>query len=193
MYKASVLVVLAAVLTSCQLHRGASAGPNLAAAAPERVIDVSNGGSRKVEEVHRGFETLCRVNGKNFPPSYLVSDLGKSKVPALSVADLRQVRAISRYVHSPSLRFQTVDGQFLVYDASLGPCMLAAPGYWILNAPACNLYFMPADEWDGPSAVPGCYTPPRPWIPGDAGDRRLQWGKFPPSGISTPPPRRPSS
>jgi hypothetical protein len=158
------------------------------AAATEQVINVSSGGQRRVEEIHRGYETVCRVDGRDFPPSYRVSDMGKPGVPLLRGDELHQVRMISRYVHSPNLRFQEVAGQFLVYDASLGPCLLAAPGYWVLNAHACNLYFMPADEWDGPSAVPGCYSPQRPWMPRDGGDPKLKWGHFPSAGISTSPP-----
>lgn len=154
----------------------------------ERIVNVSAGGPRQVLEVHRGFETICRVDGKDFPPSYRVADMGKPGVPPLEGEELQQVHAISRYVHSPTLRFQEIAAQFLVYDASLGACLLAAPGYWVLNAPRCNMYFMPADAWNGPSAVPGCYSPPRPWVPHDGGDPRIKWGDFPTAGISTPRP-----
>lgn len=154
----------------------------------ERVFDVSEGGQRRVEEVHRGVQTVCRVDGREFPPSYLVSDLGKAGVPQLDQTERHQALLISRYVHDPTLRFQEISGQFLVYDAQWGPCMLAAPGYWVLNAKDCNLYFMPADEWSGPSAVPGCLNPPRPWVPGDGGDSAKHWADFPPAGIFTPAP-----
>lgn len=85
----------------------------------ERVVDVSQGGSRLVQEVHRGYSTICRDNGRDFPPSYRVSDVGKPDVPLLTSTQLQQVRAISRYVSSSTLRFQTVAGQFLVYDAGV--------------------------------------------------------------------------
>lgn len=182
--RSTVFVLAASLFSACHLDQHPQG--HSVTAVSERVVDVSSGGNRRVEEVDRGLQTICRVDGKDFPPSYLVSDLGEPGVPKLTSTQVHQLREISRYVHSATVRFQTVNGHFLVYNASLGPCMLAAPGYWVLNTDACNLYFMPADEWEGPSAVPGCYTPKRPWIPNDQGDPKLRWGKFPASGISSP-------
>lgn len=191
MRKSAVLIViLALACLGCQAHsahQSDSAEAYAPAASPTTlVINVSEGGQRTVKELHRGFATMCQVNGLDFPPSYLVSDLGKPDVPKITKSQMREVGLILHYVHSPTLRFQTVAGHFLVYDASLGPCMQYAPGYWVLNAGTCNVYFMPADERDGPSAVPDCFTPPRPWVPGDGGDSRIPWDRFSPSGISTP-------
>jgi len=149
----ALLMCAAVALSAC--HQ-----PAQSSSSAETVTDVSQGGPRRVEEIHRGVQTVCRVDGKEFPPSFLVSDLGKPGVPKLNADELHDVHLISRYVHSPTLRFQEVAGQFLIYDASFGPCFLAAPGYWVLNAASCNLYFMPADEWSGPSAVPSCGNPP---------------------------------
>lgn len=183
----ALALLIACMLCGCHAPR-ADSGTKPPAKPTAFVRDVSEGGARRIEEVRIGYKTICRVDGRDFPPSYLVSDLGKPGVPKLEPAFLRQVRDISRYVHSKTLRFQEVEAQFLVYDASLGPCLLAAPGYWVLNAPGCNLYFMPADEWNGPSAVPGCYTPRRPWIAHDGGNPNLPWGSVPAAGISTPHP-----
>lgn len=150
---------------------------------------VSDGGARVVQEVHRGHQTICRVDGRDFPPSYLASDISKPGVPTLDKHRRAELMTIARYVSSRTLRFQTVNGTFLIYDASLGPCMLAAPGYWVLNAKRCNVYFMPADAWNGPGAVPECWGAPRPWVRGDGGDRRVRpSGDHPWAGISKPAP-----
>lgn len=184
----ALALIIACMLAACHATRADSAA-NPLPTPTESVRDVSEGGARRVDEVHIGYEAICRVDGRDFPPSYLVSDLGKPGAPKLEPGLLQQVHDISKYVHSRTLRFQQIAGQFLVYDASLGPCLLAAPGYWVLNARSCNLYFMPADGWDGPSAVPGCSTPPRPWISHDGGNPNLPWGSVPAAGISSPPPQ----
>lgn len=186
-----LLLITITAIVLCECHAGAQGYERGRASSSslsnERVINIEEG-QRVIQEVHRGLSTTCRVDGKEFPPSYLVSDLGKPTVPHLTTRELHDVQLISHYVRSATLRFQTVNHAFMVYDASLGPCMASAPGYWVLNAKSCNMNFMPVDEWLGPAAFYRCIHARRPWMPRDGGDPNIKWGQFSPSGISTPNP-----
>ena len=128
-----------------------------------------------------GLGTICAVlnPGKDLrttPPSYRAADIGKAGVPTPHTRDLRMLRRIQRYVHSKTLRFTDLAGEFLVYDAKDGPCIGSAPGYFVLNG-ACNEYYMPSSERDYTVAVPGCLDAPRPWIPHDRGQgTSAAWG-----------------
>ncbi|HTJ25349.1 MAG TPA: hypothetical protein VMA36_04200 [Candidatus Limnocylindria bacterium] len=118
-----------------------------------------------------GLGTKCLVRGLDerfTPPSYLVRDIGKRSVPKLAQPDLKMVQQIGKYVRSKTLRFVFLNGRVLVFDAVAGPCTAGAPGYFVLNG-ACNEYYLPTDDFDAPHAMPGCFFPPRPWIPGDRG------------------------
>jgi hypothetical protein len=128
-----------------------------------------------------GLGTICAVlnPGKDLrttPPSYRAADIGKAGVPTPQARDLQELHVIQRYVHSKTLRFVYTAGEFVVYDATSGPCTGGAPGYVVLNG-ACNESCMPSSESDSTIAVPGCLDPPRPWIPHDRGQgASANWG-----------------
>ena len=122
-------------------------------------------------ERRAGLGTVCVVDSLAGPPSYLVRDIGKPGVPELTNEQLVMIRKIRVYVHPSTLRFATVGGTFIVFDASLGPCEPGAPGYSVLNG-SCNEMYSPTDNFAGTGAVPGCWNAPRPWMPHDQGDRQ---------------------
>lgn len=102
------------------------------------------------------------------PASYLVSDLGKAGVPALTLADRSSSLAITRYVHSRYLRFTNLHGRFIVFDAPLGPCLYAAGGYRILNG-LCYEFYEPGLDPTSARFSDGCLGPSRPWVVHDPG------------------------
>ncbi len=161
----TVAVCAAVAVMSCN---SPSSSDNSASAGGETVTTVSTGGNRIIQEVKKGLGIACRVYG---PPSttgdfsYLISDIGREGVPRPSTSEMRMINRIKKYVRSKSLRFEYVAGrEFIVYDAALGPCETAAPGYRVLNSESCNLYYSPTDDFDGAKAVPDCYGTPEPWI-----------------------------
>lgn len=126
-----------------------------------------------MRERHVGLATSCAVLNpgqllRTTPPSYRTADVGKPGVPSPKPSDLRMLRRIQRYVHSPTLRYVYAAKRFLVYDAIDGPCMGGAPGYFVLNG-SCNEFYMPSNQTDYTVATPGCFSPPRPWIAHDRG------------------------
>jgi hypothetical protein len=133
--------------------------------------------NRSVTERHNGLAMFCVVDGVSSPPSYLVRDIGKPDVPKLTAAQLAMVRKIRVYVHPTTLRFANVAGEFIVFDASRGPCETSAPGYSVLNG-ACNEMYSPTDNFDGTRAVPGCWNAPRPWIVHDSGRGTTPWTAY---------------
>jgi Ni,Fe-hydrogenase III small subunit len=124
----------------------------------------------RVSQIETGGGIACLIDGHQFGPiSYRVQDIGQRGVPMPSHADLIMLRRILHYVHSTKLRFVYVGRprqEFLVYNATLGPCTAIIPGYQVLNSPYCKAAWAPLA---GTGAMPDCWTPPRPWIPGDRG------------------------
>jgi hypothetical protein len=121
-------------------------------------------GMRTVLEVTDGLSVACEVNGAFGPRSYLIADIGRPGVPRLTTEQRALAKRIRRYVHSRSLRFTFFGEYFAVFDAVQGPCYTQAPGYQVLNAPRCNSYYSPTDNFDGPRATTGCPNSPRPWM-----------------------------
>jgi hypothetical protein len=126
--------------------------------------------SAAVRGVPSGAGVACVVNGRQVGPlSYAAHDVGKLGVPAPARADLEMLRKIEANVHSTKLRFVYVGephSELLIYNATSGPCSTIIPGYQVLNAPQCGAAWAPLE---GSSAMPDCWNPPRPWIPGDGG------------------------
>ncbi len=125
-----------------------------------------------------GAGVQCVPYGKSTsegPRSYLVSDLGKTGVPELSGSELNTLRLIQRYVHSRLLRFAFVGqfgGEFIIFNAKLGPCLDAAGGYRVLNGAFCNAFYEPGEDPWGTKAEAGGFSacgPRRPWVSGDPG------------------------
>jgi hypothetical protein len=107
-------------------------------------------------------------NSAPAPESYLVSDIGKAGMAALTAHELRLVRRISRYVPSKTLRFAWVDRDitghdFIVFDATDGPCEVWSAGYAVLNGD-CNEFYQPGENPYGTHAGSGCYPEKRPWM-----------------------------
>jgi hypothetical protein len=105
------------------------------------------------------------------PESYAAADIGKPGFPELAPPELDAVRRIERYVHSKTLRIawlappnQRVNAEFIVFDATDGPCLDAAPGYPVLNG-SCNEFYEPGENPYNTGAAPDCFRPsPRPWM-----------------------------
>ncbi len=105
------------------------------------------------------------------PESYAVADIGKSGFPELAPSELDMVRRTQRYVHSKTLRIawlaspnQRVNAEFIIFDASDGPCLDAALGYPVLNG-FCNEFYEPGENPYDTKAAPDCFEPsPRPWM-----------------------------
>ena len=86
----------------------------------------------------------------NPPPlSYSVKDIAKPGVPTLTADESAVLRRIRRYVHSETLRFAWVSNwksnDFIVYDATDGPCANFALGYEVLNGP-CDVFYEPGEN-----------------------------------------------
>lgn len=102
------------------------------------------------------------------PQSYLASDVGKPEFPSLSAQELIQLRHIERYVHSKNLRIAWVDTahgakEFIVFNATDGPCEVWAAGYEVLNGD-CNEFYQPGENPYHTHAAPGCDGTSRPWM-----------------------------
>jgi hypothetical protein len=77
------------------------------------------------------------------PINYLVSDLGKPGVPQLSAEHRALVDRILRIHKSPTLRFVVLFPQFVVFDATMGPCF-SSPLYDVLSAR--NEHYQPGEN-----------------------------------------------
>jgi hypothetical protein len=177
----ALIGLLCWTLVAC-IARTSSGQPQNIASGEFAGVDMTYASSHVLMRERRvGLGTICAVlnPGKDLrttPPSYLAADIGKAGVPTPKARDLRMVRRIQRYVHSKTLRFAYAAGEFIVYDATDGPCTGSAPGYFVLNG-ACNESYMPSSESDSTIAVPGCLEAPRPWIPHDRGQgTSADWG-----------------
>jgi len=132
---------------------------------------------RVIQALRRDHSVSCVVDGVKGPQTYLYTDVGKSGVMQLSTERLVLLRRIAHYVTSPSLRFGNVGKEFIVFDASYGPCAGGAPGYWVLNG-GCNEYFSPTDDFKSTHGVDNCWGPPRPWIKHDSGMGKQSWANY---------------
>jgi hypothetical protein len=102
------------------------------------------------------------------PQSYAVADIGKPGFPALSADEGATVKRIQRYVHSKVLRIAWVAGyrrEFIVFNATDGPCEVWAVGYKVLNG-GCNEYYQPGENPYDTHAAPDCLPQElhRPWM-----------------------------
>jgi hypothetical protein len=137
--------------------------------------------------ISKGAGIVCEASGRDdfgrvwyigvSPASYLVTDIGRKGVPTLHQDDLRMLHKIQRYIHSKVLRFISISGHPLFFNAVAGPCIGGAPGYPVLNG-YCNEYYMPSGEFTGTHSVPGCMTP-RPWMPSESGKPGNEAWKYP--------------
>lgn len=109
-----------------------------------------------------------RVNPELPPQSYLAADIGKPGFPKLRQRELQTVRSIQHDGHWKSLRiawlgYATTPHNFIVFDATDGPCEVAAGGYAVLNGD-CNELYQPGENPYSTHAGTGCYPESRPWI-----------------------------
>jgi hypothetical protein len=99
------------------------------------------------------------------PLSFAVKDIGKPGMPALSGSEIKAVRRIERIAPSPALRFAWVQGrdkaEFIIFNASDGPCEVEAAGYQVLNG-SCNEFYQPGENPYHTHAVPDCSWT-KPW------------------------------
>jgi hypothetical protein len=160
------LVVSLLHLCACGSRSGiASASPS------PQITLIATAGPRTIQQEVVGRATRCIVDGEAGPPSYLVRDIGKVGVPALRHSEAAMARSIAHYVKSRTLRFLIFpSGEFIVFDASDGPCETAAPGYDVLNE-GCNAAYSPTDDFKSSGAFPDCNAPPRPWLKAKYGRR----------------------
>jgi hypothetical protein len=106
-------------------------------------------------------------NTRPSPLSYAVSDLGKPGVPKFTARESAVLTRIQRYVHSETLRFAWVYGwkphDFIVYDATDGPCADFALGYEVLDGP-CDVFYEPGENpYQTHPGPPEGITCKRPW------------------------------
>jgi hypothetical protein len=101
------------------------------------------------------------------PQSYSVAFVGKPGFPVLRQDELATLRRIRAYVRSKTLRIAWVGGpsrrEFIVFDATDGPCEVWAAGYSVLNG-GCNEFYQPGENPYWTHAGSGCYPTSRPWM-----------------------------
>jgi hypothetical protein len=130
-------------------------------------------------EERNGLGTICSVDGRKGPTSYLVRDLGRAGTPTLVPTQREMLRRIRIYVHPSTLRIAFIGSEFIVFDAAEGPCYPQAPGYSVLNGD-CNEMYSPTDNFEHTGAGTGCWSAPRPWIPHDVGNPKAPpWTTYP--------------
>ena|ERR1017187_8724293 len=100
------------------------------------------------------------------PISYQVSDVGKTRVPALNHHEMALLKKIEHYVHSQTLRFEFITNKLdrhrmIFFDAVQGACIGNAPGYHVLNG-ACNEYYEPGENPRYTVGIPSCDILPPP-------------------------------
>ncbi len=157
---------MAAILACSVAASGCSAANREAAerSASRVNASVASQGWQDASIAHSGAGVQCVPYGKTEPQgprSYLVSDLGNPGVPDLSRSELNTLRSIQRYVHSRLLRFAFVGqygGEFIIFNAKLGPCLDAAGGYRVLNGAFCNSFYEPGEDPWGTKAEPGGFS-----------------------------------
>ncbi|HEY4442120.1 MAG TPA: hypothetical protein VGN14_16800 [Candidatus Elarobacter sp.] len=96
-----------------------------------------------------------RPNPEPPPQSYAAADIGKPGFPRLTREELARVRALQRFSRAQHLRIAWVRGErpgfkeFIVFDATDGPCEVWAPGYLVMSGTAdtyCNEYYEPGEN-----------------------------------------------
>ncbi len=116
---------------------------------------------------HFGIGCLTAAGPEIGPASYLVADVGRRGAPSLNASERRMVKAIREYVSSRTLRIAFLPRviHFMVFDATQGPCMDIAPGYWVMNSRAGNLFYEPGEAPGFVHAVPaGAMPTAGPWM-----------------------------
>jgi hypothetical protein len=103
------------------------------------------------------------------PPSYAARDIKAKDVPRLTGDQLAVIRKIEKYVAPTYLRFAFLSlpggRQFIVFNAVDGPCVDAAPGYWVMNATYPNSFYQPGQNPFAVHSIPGDIVPtPGPWM-----------------------------
>ena len=102
------------------------------------------------------------------PQSYLAADIGKPGFPKLRPSELQMVGRIRHDGHWKSLRiawlgYATTPHNFIVFDATDGPCEVGAGGYAVLDGD-CNEFYQPGENPYSTHAGSGCYPESRPWM-----------------------------
>jgi len=92
------------------------------------------------------------------PQSYSAAFVGKPGFPKLTPHELATLHRIQHHVHSKTLRIAWLGsppaGEFIIFDATDGPCEIQAAGYQILNG-ARNEFYTPGENPYGTYAAPG--------------------------------------
>jgi hypothetical protein len=94
--------------------------------------------------------------------NYLIEEANKPGTPALTQRELAQLRAVKKRHPSRFLRFAVLNvpqlggyfREFVIFDATDGPCYDGAPGYQDLNA-GPNIYYEPGENPYATHPVPG--------------------------------------
>lgn len=145
-----ISLIASLAIASCYPHKTA------------HVVVVSSDPSRLVQAQDVGAGVRCLIDGSPGPISYPASAAGKAGVPALKHQEDRILHKIAKRLRSPTVRFSWVGAQFIVFDATDGPCEPYAPGYSVLNMD-CSTRYSPTDDFDRLSSVSSCFGTPYPW------------------------------
>jgi hypothetical protein len=94
--------------------------------------------------------------------NYRVREAGKPGTPTLKPQEFAQLRTVERRHQSRFLRFAVLNTsqlggvarEFVVFDATEGPCFDGALGYEVLNA-GPNIYYEPGENPYATHPVPG--------------------------------------
>lgn len=155
-----VLAALAAICAACT----ATSRTTGATDATRFLVKPTLRGNRRIGEVRVGRGIACWVDGTIGTASYAAGDSGSSGTPKLDRSDAGMLRKITRYVRSRFLRFAYVGGEFVVFDATDGPC--SGGEYYVLNAWGEN--YSPTDNLGYTTPIglsEGTFkSSPRPWM-----------------------------
>lgn len=157
---AAISLIAALALASCHPRR------------TEHVVVVSSDASRLVQAQDVGTGVRCLVDGHPGPISYPAAAAGKAGVPNLTRQQDAMLHKIVKHLRSSTVRFSWVGGEFIIFDASDGPCEPYAPGYPVLNM-GCAARYSPTDDFDRLSAVDSCFGTPYPWAGNAAFQKRV--------------------
>ena len=105
------------------------------------------------------------------PLTYAAYDAGKEGVPPLTVRQASILKRIQHFRQSKTLRFGWVEAfrsgtgrDFIVFDATDGPCEVAAGGYEILNGGCDNMFYQPGENpYRTHAGSTGDWPCKRPW------------------------------
>lgn len=132
-------------------------------------------GNHRIGVLRAGEGFSCEIDGVVGEAIYRVADVGHPRVPRLRPRDVRQLRAILRYVQPTSLRFTYVGDEFVLFNAPLTEsdiCGADTPPFAVWNG-SCNEYYNPL--LGVTEAVMTCGHPPRPWVKNDRGNGNGSW------------------